>query len=477
MLKQIESITKVHLIGICGTAMGSIAILFKEAGYEVRGSDQYVYPPMSTLLAKNNIVIYEGYNVDNLSWKPDLVIIGNAVTRGNPELEYTINHRWNYTSGAGALQDFFIRGKQSVVVTGTHGKTTTTSMMVHMLNTAQLNPGYLVGGVVQGSDSSARYNLESDFFVVEGDEYDTAYFDKHPKFHHYMPKYLIINPLEFDHADIYENLEEILSEFRRLVRQTPENGWIVTCGDNENAVQVAKNNHTPVETFGLTQQNDWQAIDFALTEHGSDFAVIHKGKHFADFSLNMPGDYNISNALSVIAIANAIGIDIKTIEKAISSFQGVKRRLEVIYQDSNKVIIDDFAHHPTAIEKTIKAAKQRYPKHKLWAIFEPRSWSMRKAVFQDRLPQSFKEADVIVLADVFASDKVDQENRLNPSKVIQDLHKLHKQAAFIKGVDNIVEYTAKHFTYPSVVLIMSNGGFDNIHQKMVDRLASKQPIH
>ena len=459
-----SSIRSVHFVGICGTAMASTAVAMKEKGFQVTGSDNNVDPPMSTFLAERQIAIFTGYNEKNLSHNPDLVVIGNAIGRGNPEAEAALERKVRYCSLSELLKEFFIRGKRSLVVTGTHGKTTTTSLLTWVFENSGLNPSYLIGGIPTNLSQGARFT-DSPWFIIEGDEYDTAFFDKRSKFVHYLPEVALINNLELDHADIFENVGAVQTAFRRLLSLVPRNGLILANGDDPNLRPLLDFKHSPVQRFGLEAGNEHQATDLALSPTKSEFTL---GK--TRFEISLIGELNVRNALGVVACARHCGISDAQIQSALSSFKGVKRRMEVRGVRGGVTVVDDFAHHPTAIRETLKALRVRFPGQPIWAIFEPRTNSTRRNVFQKDLPDSFNEATHVIVAAVANPELVPDGQRLDPSQVVTDLQARGKDAVFVPTVDAILSRVTSQARKGEVVCVFTNGGFGNIHQRLLDEL-------
>jgi len=463
-----------HLIGICGTAMASLAGMLQARGHKVTGSDQNVYPPMSTQLEALGIEILNGYKKENADIGADCVVVGNAISRGNPELEEVLNRKLLYRSQAWVVQEEFIRGKRSLVVAGTHGKTTTTSIAAWVCEVGGLDPSFLVGGVVQNFGASFRVT-QSDHFVIEGDEYDTAYFDKKPKFMHYLPETAIVNNIEFDHADIYRDLDAIKFEFSRLINLVPSNGRVIAGVDSpvvrEVLAEMDGKLFTTVETFGLSDDARWQAryIDFAGDT--TRFTVFKDGNSWGEFETHLIGEFNVRNCLAVIIAADAWGITKEKIQEAFHTFKSVKRRMEVRGVERGVTIIDDFAHHPTAVEETLKALRMKYEGKRLIAVFEPRSWSSRLAVFQEPYGKAFSYADYVIIAGVYNTSKASELGKvLDVDELVKDIELQGKPAMSFPEPDIIVDHLIPELKDGDVVAIMSNGGFGGIHDKVLDRL-------
>ncbi|HBE82329.1 MAG TPA: UDP-N-acetylmuramate:L-alanyl-gamma-D-glutamyl-meso-diaminopimelate ligase [Pyrinomonadaceae bacterium] len=463
-----------HLIGICGTAMASLAGMLQASGHRVTGSDQNVYPPMSTQLESLGIEILNGYRAENADIGADCVVVGNAISRGNPELEEVLKRKIVYRSQAEIVKELFIRGKRSLVVAGTHGKTTTTSIATWVCDVGGLDPGFLVGGVVQNFGASFRVT-ESEFFVIEGDEYDTAYFDKKPKFMHYLPEIAIVNNIEFDHADIYRDLYEIKFQFSRLMNLVPGNGRLI-CGVDSPVVREVLNEmqgklFTQVETFGLSDDAKWQARYIDFTGDLTRFTVFKDASSWGEFETHLIGEFNVRNSLAVIIAADAWGISKEKIQKAFDTFRSVKRRMEVRGTIAGVTVIDDFAHHPTAVEETLKALRMKYDGRRLIAVFEPRSWSSRLAVFQEPYSKAFSYADHVIISGVYNTSKASELGKvLDVSELVKDIELQGKRAFSYPDADSIVEHLKPELREGDVVAIMSNGGFGGIHEKILDVL-------
>src|ERR1700690_1465066 len=456
-----------HFTGICGTAMASAAAAMKEKGFAVTGSDQNVYPPMSTFLAAKQIEVMNGYAERNLSHKPDLVVIGNAISRGNPEAEFVLNHKLRHCSLPELLKEFFIRGKRALVVTGTHGKTTTTSLLAWVFEHSGLNPSFFIGGIPTNLGQGARFT-DSEWFILEGDEYDTAFFDKRSKFIHYQPEVAIINNLEFDHADIFENLDAVKKTFSHFIRLIPRNGLLLGNGDDANLALLLNVTHCPVKKFGLGENNSVQAFNLKLAPTATEFEIPS-----FKFHINLVGELNVRNALAVVACAKHCGLSNKQIQSAFDTFKGIKRRMEVRGIAGGVTVIDDFGHHPTAIRETLPALRIKYPTQKIWAIFEPRSNTTRRKVFQDELASSFADADAVVVSEVARLEQLAPDERLNPEKLMQDLKASGRDASYLPDVDAILTHVAKSAQGGDIVVVFSNGGFGGIHAKLLERLGRR----
>jgi len=444
--------------------MASAAAAMMEKGFVVTGSDQNVYPPMSAFLAERKIEVMNGYAERNLAHKPDLVVIGNAISRGNPEAEFVLDHKLRYCSLPELLKEFFIRGKRSIVVAGTHGKTTTTSLLAWVFEHNGLNPSYLIGGIPNNLHQGARFT-DSEWFIIEGDEYDTAFFDKRSKFVHYLPEVGVINNLEFDHADIFENLGAIKKSFSHFIRLIPRNGLLLANGDDPNLAPLLDAPHCPVQRFGLGENNKVRAFNIRYGPTATEFEIPS-----FKFHLNMMGELNARNALAVIACAKHCGLKNHQIQSAFDTFKGIKRRMEVRGIAGGVTVVDDFGHHPTAIRETLRALRIKYPREKIWAVFEPRSNTTRRNVFQNELVTAFSDANEVVVSEVARLEQIAAEERLNPEKLMQDLKASGKAAAYLPDVDSIVSHIAKNAQGGDIICIFSNGGFGGIHGKLLERL-------
>jgi UDP-N-acetylmuramate: L-alanyl-gamma-D-glutamyl-meso-diaminopimelate ligase len=466
-----------HLIGICGTAMASLAGMLQTSGHHVTGSDLNVYPPMSTMLESLGINVFKGYDAAHLTPAPDCVVVGNAIPRGNPEVEEGLKRKLLYRSQAEVVKEEFIRGKHCLAVAGTHGKTTTTSIAAWVIDQCGLNPGFLIGGVAQNFGTSFRVT-NSDYFVIEGDEYDTAYFDKGPKFMHYLPEIGIVNNIEFDHADIYRDLDAVKLAFRRFMNLVPGNGRLIAGWDNVHVREVIESFgsklFTQLETFGFSSDARWQIRNADFTGADSTFEVFRDNEKWGTFRTPLLGEFNLLNCLAVIIAANAWGASASQIGEALASFKNVRRRAEIRGEASGVIVIDDFAHHPTAVRETLRALRARYSNNRLIAVFEPRSWSSRLAVFQDDYAQAFEPADYVVIADVFDSQKVTEKGRaLDTGRLIEAISQQGKPALTLPAADDIVAHLSPQLMSGDVVAIMSNGGFGGIHEKILETLQSR----
>jgi UDP-N-acetylmuramate: L-alanyl-gamma-D-glutamyl-meso-diaminopimelate ligase len=459
----------IHLIGICGTAMASLAGMLKQRGFKVTGSDTAAYPPMSDFLASMNIPVYQPFNVANLQPAPDLVVVGNAISRGNIELEQVLDQRIPFCSLPELLHDEFLRGKEVLVVAGTHGKTTTTSMLSWIFHTSGQQPSFLIGGIAENFGSSFSLG-QGKHFILEGDEYDTAFFDKGPKFLHYFPDAVILTSVEFDHADIYKDLDAVETAFKRLVNLVPRRGRIIAFDKGDSTERCVSRAFCPVERYGASQPAFWRVSNLKLEPNRTTWTVLRDGQHWADFEFALGGEYNVWNATAAAALASHYGISPREIAAALKTFKSVKRRLEVKARVNGITIIDDFAHHPTAIAGTLTALRSRYPGARLWAILEPRSNTLRRNVFQSDLAKSLAIADEVVIAGIFKSEAIPEHERLDLNAVAGLIRDHGRPACVIPDADAIVAATAPHMRSGDVVAILSNGGFGGIYEKLPQRL-------
>jgi UDP-N-acetylmuramate: L-alanyl-gamma-D-glutamyl-meso-diaminopimelate ligase len=457
-------IRSVHFTGIGGTAMAATAAAMQEKGFEVTGSDQNVYPPTSTFLAERDIQVMQGYTGQNLAHQPDLVVIGNAISRGNEEAETVLDRKLRYCSLPELLKEFFIRGRRSVVVTGTHGKTTTTALLAWVFEHNGLKPSFLIGGIPANFGQGARF-ADSEWFIIEGDEYDTAFFDKRSKFVHYLPEVAVINNLEFDHADIFDNLAAIQTAFKRFINLVPRNGLLLGNGDDPNLAPLLKETPCPVKLFGLEEANAVRAFNVNLAPTASEFEIPS-----FKFHLNLVGELNVRNALAVVACAKHCGLKNSQIQSAFDTFKGIRRRMEIRGIAGGVTVVDDFGHHPTAIRETLKALRRRFERQKLWAVFEPRSNTTRRNVFQEDLVRAFADADAVLIAQVARLDQLPPEERLDPERLVADLQTAGKAAAYLPDVERIIDHVRKEIQGDDVVCVFSNGGFGNIHARLLERL-------
>ena len=461
----------IHMIAICGTGMGAFAGLLVQSGYKVTGSDQNVYPPMSTKLMELGIKLMSPFSAENIADKPDLVIVGNAVRRTNPEAIAVMDSGIPYMSFPQALGEFFLKDRKSLVVAGTHGKTTTCSMTAWILEHAKKDPSFLIGGVLNNFDSNCKLG-KGEYFVVEGDEYDTAFFDKGPKFMHYAPTSAILTSVEFDHGDIYKDIDHIKSAFSKFLKLIPKDGYLIACKDFVHVNEILPEASCNVETYGFSEGADWTAENIKLGVESS-YDLTYKGKKLCEIVLKVPGKHNILNSVAASALLYHKGVTPQECADALKEYTGVKRRQEVRGVVNGITVLDDFAHHPTKVKATVDAIKSKYPNNRVWAIFEPRTNSSRRAFFQKDYVSSFDSADLIVIADVFNKEQIDETERFSSEKLSRDLVERGKNSKCIPNADEIVKYVAENASSGDVILIMSNGGFDNIHEKLLEELKKK----
>jgi len=464
-----ENVRHIHLMGICGTGMGSLAGMLKASGYKVTGSDQHVYPPMSDFLADLGIEVQSGYGAENLACRPDLVVVGNVITRKNPEAVALAGLGLPYLSFPQVLSHSFLADKTSLVVAGTHGKTTTSSLLAAMLHDAGLAPSFMVGGLVQAFGSNFHLG-DGAHFVVEGDEYDTAFFDKGPKFLHYQPNIAIITSIEFDHADIYADLEAVKLSFRRLVAIMPPDGCLVACVDDPVVREVIVDAPCTVLGYGESDGAAWRLADLRVTPGGTDFTAIKDGKPFGAFHSVMPGRHNALNGLAVIAVLDRLGVAPELISHGMAHFAGVRRRQEVRGTVGGVTVIDDFAHHPTAVRETLSALASAYEGRRLVAVFEPRTNSSRRRVFQDAYVVAFDDAQEVLIKEQEPLANVSVDERFSCRKLAEDLVQRGIRAKYFPDTDAVIAYLVAHARSGDVLAILSNGGFDNIHARLLAAL-------
>jgi UDP-N-acetylmuramate: L-alanyl-gamma-D-glutamyl-meso-diaminopimelate ligase len=467
----------IHLSGICGTAMASLAGLLQLQGHRITGSDKAVYPPMSDLLRSLRIPVMEPYAESNLDPVPDLVVVGNALSRGNPEVEHILDQRIPFTSMAALMRKEFLTGRESLVVAGTHGKTTTTSMLSWIYQVAaqqdpSLEPSFLIGGVAENFGTSFQLR-PTRTFIIEGDEYDTAFFDKGPKFLHYFPDALVLTHVEFDHADIYADLEAVKTAFKRLVNLVPRRGFIVAYDASNGVSECVARAFCRVERYGFTVQADWQIRNLRHNGGLTCWEVWHQGSLWANLEMRLAGEHNVLNATAAAALASGRGVDKKAIQAALASFKSVKRRLEIRGEVDGITIVDDFAHHPTAIRETLRALRTVYPNARLWAVLEPRSNTLRRKVLERDLVESLRLADRVILAGVYQHQRIPDAERLHPEDVVTALNATGPHAELHGDVAEIVDNLVSELQTGDVVAILSNGGFDGIYEKLPARLEER----
>jgi len=462
----------IHLMGICGTAMAGLAGLLKHQGFQVTGSDQNVYPPMSDLLDRLSIPVQPGYHSRNLQPRPHLVIVGNVITRQNPEAIELSKLRIPYLSLPQALRHFAMKDKKSLVISGTHGKTTTSSLLAWILEEAGLDPGFMIGGIPLNLSTSFKLG-GGRYFVIEGDEYDTAFFDKEPKFLHYAPWAAVITSIEFDHADIFHDLDHILSKFRRFMDLIPSNGVLIANTDDPLIKKETRSFGSPLITYGLNHEADWQARDIRIEQGLTSFKLFRNGLFHNQFSTPLYGRHNILNMMAVIAMCDRLSIKSEKIASALKKFKGVKRRQEIKGEVNGILILEDFAHHPTSVRVTIQAVKERYPERRLIAVFEPRSNSSRRNIFQDLYALSFDHADVIYIPEPPLMDKIPPAERFSSSKLVADLQERGKKASYCSGTDLLLKELLDIRRPGDIFLIMSNGSFDRLPERLLQNLENQ----
>jgi UDP-N-acetylmuramate: L-alanyl-gamma-D-glutamyl-meso-diaminopimelate ligase len=463
---------RLHLIGICGTGMGSLAGLLQEAGHDVRGSDTAVFPPMSTLLAARGIRVLEGFRPEHLDDRPDLVIVGNVATRDNAEAVAAQARGIPYLSMPQAIGRLFLEGRHSIVIAGTHGKTTTSALMAWVLHAAGKHPSFLVGGVLRNFDGSSRLDSGTDF-VIEGDEYETSFFDKGPKFLHYQPQTAILTSVEFDHAEMFADLAAVKEAFRRFVRLLPEDGRLFVCADDPGAMEVSREARCRVETYGLGEGSDWHGRLLKADASGSDVEVRHRERLFTTLLAPLYGVHNLRNLLAVAAAAQARGLDGPAVAAAVASFAGVRRRQEVRGIEDGVTVVDDFAHHPTAVRLTLEGLRLQYGARRLWAVFEPRTNTTRRSVFQQEYAEAFDAADQILLAPVDHPERAPEGQRFSAERLVEDLKRRGRSARYVSSVAAIVSLLARECRPGDVVIGMSNGSFGGFHAHLLEALKSR----
>ena len=470
------NVRHVHLLGIGGAAMAAVAGMLAERGFGVTGSDANVYPPASILLRSQGIHWNEGYREENLRPAPDLAVIGNAISRGNPELEHILDEKIPYCSMPRLLEEYFLPGHQCIVVAGTHGKTTTTAMLAWIFHVAGRRPDFLIGGVAPNFGDRSYGLGGGEEFLIEGDEYDTAFFDKGPKFLHYHPDELILTSLEYDHADIYPDLDSIALQFCRLVNLVPRRGRILIWGESRELREVSARAFCPVETFGFTPGCDWCAGDVLWQDSATEFRVAYRTREVAHVRVPVAGRHNVLDALAAVALAHGRGIEREAIERALATFQAVRRRMEVKGEANGVLVVEDFAHHPTAIRMTLEAARTRWPGRKIWAALEPRSNTMRRKVFQDALPDALALADGVLIGPVNRAQLLEEGARLSPEAIAAAIRARGSMAQAFRASEAIAEYLVGHAAPGDVILIMSNGSFDGLTAKLLEQLRSQPGV-
>lgn len=456
-----------HFVGVCGTAMGSVAAAMIEKGYSVTGSDASVYPPMSTFLEKKGVKIMEGYRAENIPAEATTVVIGNAISRGNPEAEEILNRRLRYQSLPEVLKEYFLRGHRNYVISGTHGKTTTASILAWLFESAGKDPSFMIGGIPDNFGQGARFT-DSEFVVIEGDEYDSAFFDKRSKFLHYLPELVVMNNIEFDHADIYNNLDEIILTFSRLLRVVPGNGLALINGDDHNCLIAAKDAPCQTKTVGFNEHCQIKIHDVEYHPAGTRFQIDQE-----HYEVPMVGEFNVRNAAMAVCSARFAGLTPDEIRSGLLGFRGIARRQQERGEVGGVTVVDDFAHHPTAIGLAIDGLRQKYPDRRLWVLFEPRSNTTRRSIFQNDLATALQKADLVVLPAIPNPEKFAINDRLDPEKLVADINASGSQAWYLGDVESIVEHVGGLTEFGDVIAVLSNGGFDGIHEKLLERLEAR----
>ncbi len=467
-----REVKDIHIMGICGTGMAALAGMLQQSGFRVRGSDSQVYPPMSDFLESLKIPVSEGYGPENLEPRPDLVVVGNVIRKENPEAQNLAELPVPYLSFPQALAEYYISSRTSLVVAGTHGKTTTCSLLATALHRGGYDPTFMIGGFLKEFDGNFRVG-QGEYFVAEGDEYDTAFFDKESKFLHYQPKVAILTSIEFDHADIFADLEAIKKSFRKFVALLPEDGLLVANLDDANVREVVKYASCRVQAYGK-KQTDWSLQD--ITSHGTttSFSALRQGEFFGEFSLPLPGEHNCYNALAVIAVLYSLGLDAPTIAEGLRTFAGVKRRQEIRGVARGVTVIDDFAHHPTAVAKTIDALRRAYVGQRLVIVFEPRTNTSRRAIFQEQYAAAFCGADLVCLREPLPLQTTPEEGLFSSAQLAKDLRQDRGLDAYsFATTDAILDFLLATLCAGDVVAILSNGGFDDIHRRLLTALTDK----
>ena len=465
-----KEIRTIHLIGICGTGMGALAAMLNEAGYQVRGSDENVYPPMSTFLSSRGIPIKDGYRAENLEPPPDLVVVGNVIRRDNPEAVATLESGLNYCSMPQALRRFFLNSSQSVVAAGTHGKTTTAALLAWLLTVAGMDPGCLVGGLLSNFHQSYRLG-KGNYFVIEGDEYDTAFFDKEPKFLHYQPKICVLTSVEFDHADIFADLREVENAFAKLLRGIPADGLLIVNSDDPGAFRLSREVSCRLVTYGFLDPAQYRVekADYGLG--ATRFSVSGPQGLMVSFNSPLAGAHNLSNTLAMVALGHQLGLDPDIIQQALSTFRGVRRRQEVRGEPNGITVIDDYAHHPTAVQATLEALRPFYGNRRLWAIFEPRTNSSKRRVFQERYARVFDAADIVLIKEPPGLDRIAPEERLSAQQLVADIKARGVNAHYFPIVDEMLPFILAKIETGDVLLVMSTGSFDNLIDRLLQGLS------
>jgi UDP-N-acetylmuramate: L-alanyl-gamma-D-glutamyl-meso-diaminopimelate ligase len=464
-----ETLRTIHLIAVCGTGMGALACILRDLGYEVTGSDQKMYPPMSDFLVKNGIRIMDGFNEENLSYAPDLVIVGNAVVRQNPEVGKLHRMGLNFCSMPQALNRFVADGKKTLLVSGTHGKTTTSSILAWILHEAGLDPSFMIGGILKNFDSNYRLG-NGPYFVVEGDEYDTAFFDKGPKFLHFHPQMAVLTSVEFDHADIFQDLDHVKRAFKGFISGLARSSLLLAYDGDNNITGLIDTAQCRIESYGKNTDSVWRLGTVSFKSPWTTFEILKNSEPFAAFKTRLFGEHNLLNALAVIAIADQLKIPLQIIAGALETFEGIKRRQEIRGQKRQITVIDDFAHHPTAVRETVRAVKSVHSNGRLIAVFEPRTNTSMRSIFQTEYLQSFEMADLICIRQPPLLQKIPPGQRFSSKRLVNGLKDRGKDARYFPDTDAIIAYLSAIARPQDLILIMSNGGFDNIHQRLLENL-------
>jgi UDP-N-acetylmuramate: L-alanyl-gamma-D-glutamyl-meso-diaminopimelate ligase len=464
-----DDVSKIHLIAICGTGMGALACMLKNLGFEISGSDQHVYPPMSEFLREQGIQIMEGFKAENISDAPDLVVVGNAVSRDNPEVQQLMQVGTPFCSMPQALNRFVARDKETIVTCGTHGKTTTSSILAWVLYQAGFDPSFMIGGILQNFNSNYRLGA-GEHMIIEGDEYDTAFFDKGPKFMHFRPAMTVLTSVEFDHADIFRDLDHIRTAFGDFLSKLEPSSALFAFDGDQNVRKLLSETRCRIERYGQNSASDWRLGQVLIDSPWTHFEVLKSGALFARFKTRLIGRHNLFNALPVVAIAHHLGVSAEVISSGLESFAGIKRRQQIRGQKNQITVLDDFAHHPTAVRETIEAVKSTYSHNRLIAVFEPRTNSSMRKVFQNVYPTSFDHADLVCIRKPPLLEKIPPNERFSSEKLVADLKNRGKDAHYFSDTESIIGFLVQQAAPGDLILVMSNGGFDNIHQRLLDRL-------
>ncbi|MFH0881509.1 MAG: Mur ligase family protein [bacterium] len=470
--KTLHNPPRLHFSGIGGTAMVAGARLALEVGWEVRGSDNPLYPPTSEMVRELGVQVYEGYAAENLAWQPDLVLVGNALSRGNPEVEEMLRQRIPYASLPEWLKSEVLQTRRPVVIAGTHGKTTTTALTAFLLDRCGLNPGFLIGGQPLDFPYSSRLGQEGGPFVIEGDEYDTAFFDKRAKFFHYIPEIAVVTSIEYDHGDIYRDVEEIERAFCLMLRQVPPGGWLIACADDLRSLSLTKDAPCRVVTYGFSENAHWRGEEMGISSGFSGLAVYRGEKRFAELAVPLFGHHNLRNTLAAVAVAATLGATSSEIQTALMEFRGVRRRMEVFLNAGQRVFVDDFAHHPTAIRETIAAARLRWPDHKLRVLVEPRSNTMVRKIHEKDLAEALGGADEVVFGPIYRAERIPGPERLDREKILSELKKHGISGFFTDSVPQITKYLIDVDETRTIDLILSNGSFGGLYEALRDAFGS-----